>query len=1006
MIQGRKARAASAMVGPGALYVALLLCFACAALFFLRSTAHAYNCGGRQFQFINVSPSSVLVSAAATYTITAQVPSLDGCDITTNTDIAIVFPGTTDASGVTSGTVNGTPIATWVTRSGPNLTFRSPVAVANNATFTIVVSTVVNDSTPGSKTLTMSASPVQHGSIGSTTSSPYTLVAATDTPTPTLTHTPTRTSTPTETATPTDTPTPTLTPTHTPTPTETATPTPTATPGFCTGGLATNPCVRGGGPKATDCFLEWAPTPVPARGRDGFPKNKLICYEGDPRCDADANLTNNLCKVRTRLCINNADPRLPQCIATDVESAEVRSPNPRRLVDAADTANLNTLEFNLGMGGLGLTVWRPNAPIFVGAANSQPNACSTVFTLDVPLRLASSGTVRKGRKKFRVKVTTSLGRVDRDSLTVECRPSTCGDGVVQADHEACDDGNRVNGDGCDQGCQVEIPPTPTPSDTPTVFVSPTPTHTLAGPTDTPTGTPTPTETPTVTETPTITLTPTITNTPGPQICGNGVVEGDEECDDGGICVGGDNAGTACTSESQCIGNGMCIGGSRFGVACASDADCPGSQCVRCRTFGGDGCAANCTSERVVTGLLGPETQARVYLGALGGLSPLTLPISGLQRFTVGKERNGLLPVVVREVDVQLNPVQVTVPATCACVRAAAAKSCGGTLFEADGVTLATNCTVEDNCAALGKPPCAYVHGPGNSLSGTIGCTAFEPTNIMWVQDGGGGPLPPPPATPVGAGPPVITLSGVGGPGSGLFLSTQQIGTASGNCGEQVPTPLPTCPPPTGAPPTPLPTPTPFLYGPDGIFCTDDDPPEARGVPNTIAMVTGSVGVYIENSYYSGSGANCSIDSLPRRPTPPPFPTPTATFPPLIFGGAFDCAQLLGSEPSLAGAGVAGGFTALNAGNLGNVVTQFRFFFGTVTATATPTPTRTPTFTFGPGTRTFTPTRTRTPTRTPTPLPPCPQQYMTPTNTPPPTLTPQPCLPTRTRTPTPTLTPTP
>lgn len=541
--------------------------------------------------------------------------------------------------------------------------------------------------------------------------------------------------------------------------------------------------------------------------------------------------------------------------------------------------------------------------------------------------------------------------------------------------------------------------TPLPvTETPTRTVPPTDTFTPVS-----TATNTPTTTATDTPSPTITATATITNTPAPAVCGNGVVEGDEECDDGGICVGGDNAGTACTAESQCIGNGVCVGGSRFGVACASDADCPGSQCVRCRTYGGDGCAANCTRERVITGLLGPDTQARVALSALGG-GGLSLAIKGVQRFTIGKERNGLVPVVVKQEDVDLEPVQVTVPATCACVRGAAAKSCGGTLFEADGVTLATNCTLEDNCAALGKPPCAYIHGPGNSLSGTIGCAEFEPVNIRWVQDAGGQPLPAPPATPVGAGPPVITLFGTGGPGSGLFLSTQQIGTISGNCGDQVPTPLPTCPPPPGAPPTPLPTPTPFLYGPDGIFCTDDDPQEARGVPNTIAMVTGSVGVYIDNQYYGGVGASCAIDTMPQRPTPPPAPTPTATFPPLVLGGAFDCSQLLGEEPSLVGAGVAGGFTALNAGNLGNVVTTFRFAFSTRTVTPTPTLTRTPTFTFGPGTRTFTPTRTRTPTRTPAPPSPCPQEYLTPTNTVRPTFTPLPCLPTRTRTPTSTAAP--
>jgi hypothetical protein len=415
--------------------------------------------------------------------------------------------------------------------------------------------------------------------------------------------------------------------------------------------------------------------------------------------------------------------------------------------------------------------------------------------------------------------------------------------------------------------------------------------------------------------------------------------------------------------------------------------------VRCRTFGGDGFAANCTTERTITGYLGPESAAQTNLSALGqGAGALALALRGFQRLTIGKERNGVIPVVMKETDIQVDPVQLSLGPTCACVRGVAGKTCGGTLFEADGITLAANCTLQDNCAALGKPPCMYVHGEGNSLSGFIGCGGIEPVNIDWVQDAGGQPLPPIGQVPPGSGPPNITLFGFGGPGNGLFLNTQRIGTFTGQCANRVPTPPPTCPPPPGAPPTPLPTPTPFLPGPDGLFCTDDDPEAARGTPVTIAMVTGTVRVYIENQYYSGSGPSCVIDTLPRRP---PSPTP---FPPEALGAPFNCAQLLGDQPSLVGAGVAGGFTALNTGSLGNVVTSFRFLFGTETPTPSRTPTRTPTNTFGPNTRTFTPTRTSTPTRTPTPLPPCPEVFLTPTNTPPPTFTPKPCDPTRTPTP--------
>ena len=83
---------------------------------------------------------------------------------------------------------------------------------------------------------------------------------------------------------------------------------------------------------------------------------------------------------------------------------------------------------------------------------------------------------------------------------------------------------------------------------------------------------------------------------GGALCGNGQIDPGEECDDGGTCIGGTNAGTACTADGQCEGEGVCVGGPKELTACASDAACTGGKCVKCKTFGGDGCAANCTQE--------------------------------------------------------------------------------------------------------------------------------------------------------------------------------------------------------------------------------------------------------------------------------------------------------------------------------------------------------------------------------------------------------------------------
>lgn len=301
----------------------------------------------------------------------------------------------------------------------------------------------------------------------------------------------------------------------------------------CTQGLFANKCIPGGGSKASDCHLEWLVETMqipqsPKFTGTGLPKNKYICYEGDPRCDVDPVLNNNSCTVPVRLCINNADPRFAgQCVPSGLSAFEVKKPKPTSL-DPADVANLSALE-SAASSGFGLTVMRKNTPTTSGAANTSPNLCGAPIPILVPLKVTASGKIRPGTRALRVMAKTSTGLLDPDTLKIQCLPSTCGNGIVEADHETCDDGNRTNGDGCDQGCQIE-PPTPTPTRTPTITPTPTDTATpTATPTPTVTGTPTrtptetktftptrtntPTHTPTITHTPTRTLTPTWTWTP-------------------------------------------------------------------------------------------------------------------------------------------------------------------------------------------------------------------------------------------------------------------------------------------------------------------------------------------------------------------------------------------------------------------------------------------------------------------------------------------------------------
>ena len=67
------------------------------------------------------------------------------------------------------------------------------------------------------------------------------------------------------------------------------------------------------------------------------------------------------------------------------------------------------------------------------------------------------------------------------------------------------------------------------------------------------------------------------------------------------------------------------------------------------------------------------------------------------------------------------------------------------------------------CTAAGKPPCTFVHGEGNTASGEIGCDGLDNINVTFSQDSGG-------ASGI-AGPPMVTFSGSGGPGSASVLST-------------------------------------------------------------------------------------------------------------------------------------------------------------------------------------------------------------------------------------------
>jgi cysteine-rich repeat protein len=135
---------------------------------------------------------------------------------------------------------------------------------------------------------------------------------------------------------------------------------------------------------------------------------------------------------------------------------------------------------------------------------------------------------------------------------------------------------------------ASVAPTPTPTvaaiSTPTATATGTPTATpttTETSTVTPTYTPTPAPTSTSTATPTRTDTPTVTPTTSSPVCGNGIVETGEQCDDGNT-VDGDCCSAACQAEpdgpASCDGNACtrpdtCTNGVCTPGACADGAAC-------------------------------------------------------------------------------------------------------------------------------------------------------------------------------------------------------------------------------------------------------------------------------------------------------------------------------------------------------------------------------------------------------------------------------------------------
>jgi sugar lactone lactonase YvrE len=161
----------------------------------------------------------------------------------------------------------------------------------------------------------------------------------------------------------------------------------------CQGSLAT--CVAGGGPKKTDCWLEFEVQAAPHGQR-------VVCTDGDPSCDRDQ--TPGQCTFQVTPCLDVQDGRARKCNATSLTSVTVLKPanaDGEGLARALSTAAAGQMS--------------ARATVTFTSAVTR-TTCGTPATVVVPTRR------RKAGKTALVALAQATKGKDKDRLVLVCKP--------------------------------------------------------------------------------------------------------------------------------------------------------------------------------------------------------------------------------------------------------------------------------------------------------------------------------------------------------------------------------------------------------------------------------------------------------------------------------------------------------------------------------------------------------------------------------------------------------